>query len=103
LNPLTAPGVFHSAELYYVWDNLQIRDWPWTPEDRSLAGIISTYWVNFAKSGNPNGHGLPEWAPYKPGGTGQVMQLGKDIGMAGEAHRDRYEFFDRYYQKAASK
>ena len=103
LNPLSAPGVFHSAELYYVWDNLQIRDWPWTPEDRNLAGIISTYWVNFAKSGNPNGGGLPEWLPYKSGGAGQVMQLGKDVGMAGETHRDRYEFFDRYYQKAASK
>lgn len=103
VNPLTAPGVFHTAELYYVWDNLQIMDWPWTAEDRRLAGIMSSYWVNFAKSGNPNANGLPEWLPYKPGGTGQVMQLGKDIGMSGEAHRDRYEFFDRYYQQVTSK
>jgi para-nitrobenzyl esterase len=102
VNPLTGPGVYHSAELYYVWDNLQIRDWPWTAEDRRLADIMSSYWVNFAKSGNPNADGLPQWPAYKPGGGGQVMQLGKGIGAAGEVHRDRYEFFDRYYQRTAS-
>jgi para-nitrobenzyl esterase len=103
VNPLAAPGVFHTAELYYVWDNLQIRDWPWTAEDRRLAGIMSSYWVNFAKSGNPNVDGLPEWLRYKPGGAGRLMQLGKDVGMVEEARRDRYEFFDRYYQQEASK
>jgi para-nitrobenzyl esterase len=103
LNPLTAPGVFHSAELYYVWNNLQIRDWPWEAEDRRLADVMSSYWVSFAKSGNPNVDGLPQWPVYKPGGGGQVMQLGKDIGASEEVHRDRYEFFDRYYEKAASK
>ena len=103
VNPLTAPGVYHSAELYYAWNNLQIRDWPWAAEDRQLADVMSSYWVNFAKNGNPNADGLPQWPAYKPGGGGQVMQLGKDIGASGETHRDRYEYFDSYYQMAASK
>ena len=102
VNPLTAPGVYHSAELYYVWNNLQIRDWPWVAEDRRLAETMTSYWANFAKSGNPNGTGLPQWPAYKPGGAGQVMELGAEIGARGEPHRDRYEFFDRYYRKAAA-
>jgi para-nitrobenzyl esterase len=100
--PLTAPGVYHSAEICYVWNNLQVRDWPWEGEDRRLADVMSSYWVNFAKTGNPNGNGLPGWPPYKQGGAGLVMELGRQIGVQGETHRDRYEFLDHYYRKGAS-
>jgi para-nitrobenzyl esterase len=102
VSPLTAPGAYHSAELYYVWNNLKIRDWPWENDDRRLGDVMSSYWVNFAKSGNPNGAGLPSWPAYKSGGGGELMELGKEIGARGERHRDRYEFFDAYYRRAAS-
>jgi hypothetical protein len=29
INPLAAPGVYHSAELYYVFNTLGVREWPW--------------------------------------------------------------------------
>jgi para-nitrobenzyl esterase len=99
LSPLTAPGVYHSAELYYVFDTLSVREWPWEEDDRRLADAMSSYWVNFAKTGNPNGPGLAQWSAYKPNGGGQVMELGKEIGLRAELHRDRYAFFDALYRK----
>jgi para-nitrobenzyl esterase len=103
LRPLTAPGVYHFAEVLYAFDNLQmIGDWSWEPEDRRLADAMASYWTNFAKTGDPNGPDLPQWPAYRPRGAGQVMELGKLIGARAEPHRERYEFFDAFYRKAAA-
>lgn len=57
-------GAFHSSELWYVFETMT-RCWrPWEEHDLELARRISSYWANFAKFGNPNGEGLPEWQPF---------------------------------------
>jgi hypothetical protein len=43
---------------------------------------MSSYWVNFAKIGEPNLPGLPQWGAYKPNGGGMVMELGTEIVCA---------------------
>ena len=94
--PLAAPGVFHSAEIIYVFDNLQVRDWLWQPEDRRLAEVASSYWVNFAKNGNPNGPGLPDWPAYF-GPNGTVMRLATQPSAGPDPRLARYEVLNEFY------
>jgi para-nitrobenzyl esterase len=63
---------FHSGELPYVFDNLGKLNRPWEEADRKLAVVASSYWVNFATRGDPNGPGLPHW----PSNSDLVMRLG---------------------------
>ncbi|WP_417451115.1 carboxylesterase/lipase family protein [Kordiimonas sp.] len=54
---------YHGAEIPYVFGTHDA--WlPTTEEDRNLTEVMMSYWVNFARTGNPNGLGLPDWQPY---------------------------------------
>ena len=56
-------GAWHSSELWYTMGTLD-RCWrPWTEGDRGLETRILDYWANFMRDGDPNGEGLPTWAP----------------------------------------
>jgi para-nitrobenzyl esterase len=61
-----------------MFDNLS-PPIPWTDVDRRLADIMSSYWVNFARSGDPNGSGLPTWPAYRGSETREVLILGDSI------------------------
>jgi para-nitrobenzyl esterase len=69
-------GAFHTGEVAYVFNNLKFLNRPFEPVDGQLADTISSYWVNFAKTGNPNGEGLPTWPAFN-NVTSQVMYLGE--------------------------
>ena len=61
--------------------------------------LMSTYWTNFAKTGDPNGQGLPAWPPYTADSGNQVMHLSFDPKAAPEQNRGRYEFLDLLFSK----
>ena len=87
--------------MVYAFDNLAVRpDWGWQKADHTLAKTMADYWTNFAKTGNPNGSGLPQWPAYKAP-SNQVMGLGENIGVVSEPHPDRYQFLDAFYTSAA--
>ena len=57
-------GAFHTGEVPYAYDNLKFVNRPWQEVDYQLATTMSSYWANFAKTGNPNGKDLPDWPAY---------------------------------------
>jgi para-nitrobenzyl esterase len=65
----------HGAEIPFVFDHLDQDPRAWSSADRQLSRELVGYWTNFAKTGDPNGKGLPVW-PAFDGAKDNVMRLG---------------------------
>ena len=94
-------GPVHASEMIYVFNNLQTRDAAWTDADRRIADLMSSYWTNFAKTGNPNSAGLPQWPGFDPANP-QVMELMDNGAAAPLPHQDALRFFDGYFKRLRS-
>jgi para-nitrobenzyl esterase len=95
-------GASHFAELWYVFDHLDQSPWHWTSADRKMAEEISTYWVTFARSGNPNGPGLPSWPAFE-NTQSKVQYLRDPITTEGVLGIDSLRVFDAVYSDVRSK
>jgi para-nitrobenzyl esterase len=95
-------GASHFAELWYVFDHLSQEPWRWSTADQKLAGEISSYWVNFAKSGDPNGPDIPMW-PAFTNADNRVLYLGDPIIVGGVANIDGLRVFDAVYNSVRGK
>jgi carboxylesterase type B len=68
---------------------------PWEDSDYSLAEVMSSYWANFVKNGDPNGEGLANWPAYDTR-TDMQMELGTNIGAKTIGDKDRIALITRY-------
>jgi para-nitrobenzyl esterase len=88
-------GAPHASEISYVFGAISaMKDVPWEDADFKLSDAIGTYWTNFAKTGNPNGAGLPEWPRYEKQTGRQVMHLDVVPKAKPETFRERHEYWD---------
>ena len=107
------PGPTHASEIAYVFDNLALpheipdasspelsaKD----PAARKLADQMSSYWVNFARTGNPNGPGLPRWPSVKELKPGEFMILDRNPGPGEVLSPAKIELFEAVYDQKVAK
>jgi len=92
---------YHAAEIQYVFANLRPNR-PWEDADRKLAETMSSYWTNFAATGNPNGKGLAKWPSYDLKHD-PAMEFDDHTEVQHDINKATLDFFDRFFsaEKAA--
>ena len=103
----SAPGAAHSDDVAFVFGDLGLRgrwrgDAPPTAADRNMATTVMSYWVNFAKHGNPNGPGLTTWPPYQRV-SDELLEMGPTISVRKPEREAVLRFLDRGYEAALRK
>ncbi len=78
----TQYSAFHTGEVPFAYNNLKFVNRPFKPSDHALAKTMSGYWINFIKTGNPNGKELPQWPAYSK--NGQSIMIFDEISKAGK-------------------
>ena len=92
-------GAVHSADIEYAMGTLPTnRVYDWQPEDYMVSDIFSQYYVNFVKTGNPNGLGLVEWPTTNGKAVAPVLQIDVNTTVkADEQMEKRYDFIDKLF------
>ncbi|NKB43547.1 MAG: carboxylesterase family protein [Alphaproteobacteria bacterium] len=95
-HPYLGLGVPHSVEMPYVFDALEHFSIPRTDEENEMASVMTAYWTNFAKTGDPNSPELPHWPEFNSA-TQHVMILGSDFGAMPIPNLDELQNIDGVY------
>ncbi|TDO24250.1 carboxylesterase/lipase family protein [Pedobacter duraquae] len=96
IKPLGAP---HSADIAYAMGNLKLDPvYAYTPDDFKTSATMQGYFVNFIKTTDPNGPGLPLWSGFQSS-IPQVMYLDANSKQQGEKFLKRYTLLDQIFNK----
>ena len=84
-------GAFHTSEVPFALHTLQLWKRPWREVDLQIEETMNNYWVNFVKTGNPNGEGMPEWKAYEKS-SGMVMEIGDKVRLSHGIYKNELNF-----------
>lgn len=91
-------GAHHTSEVPYVFGTVGRGRRAWEPIDTTVSDRVAAYVVNFARTGDPNGEGLPRWPIFAPGAH-QTMRLGETMGPMPVADAARRAFHQAQARK----
>ena len=85
----------HSADIEYFMGNLDTNSvYAWDAADAAVSQQMQQIYVNFVTHGNPNGAGIPAWAPVQAGETAELLCIATQSVIVADAHRPRYQMLD---------
>jgi para-nitrobenzyl esterase len=93
-------GASHASEIAYVFDNLVERNGiTFTEKDKEVSKMMNAYWINFAKTGNPNGKELPYW-PVFDSNKNEVFEFRQDgsIGNFFDHRKARLDVIEKTFE-----
>jgi para-nitrobenzyl esterase len=91
VQPAAPRGAAHSSEIQYAMGNLDLdKRYTWEPADYQVSKTMQAYFVNFIKTGNPNGPGVPNWPAYRADSDYQRMRI--DVKSQAEPEGDRARY-----------
>jgi para-nitrobenzyl esterase len=91
-------GAYHAGEIAYVFTNLNPQNALLQEADHKLAETMSSYWLNFARTGDPNGKGLPKWAPYKISDEA-YMDFGDAVQLRNHLLKEQLDFLEQFQKR----
>ncbi len=86
-------GAFHTSEVPFALHTLHLWKRPWRDVDFAVEKTMNEYWVNFVKTGNPNGKGVPEWKAYDKS-SGNIMEIGDKSQSQPGLHKSEFDFLE---------
>jgi len=95
-SPQYGHGSPHGQDVAYVFMHLDASDPKITPSDLEISEAMGTYWTNFAKYGDPNGEGVPEWPAFSDKNP-DVMYLGPTPHTGPVPSAKSLEVLDEYF------
>lgn len=91
-------GAYHASEIAYVFNNLNPSNRALQDADHKLAEMMSSYWVNFATTGDPNGKGLPKWTAYDQDKE-PYLDFGDPVELRQHLLKAQIDFQEKYMQR----
>jgi para-nitrobenzyl esterase len=102
--PEKSSGAVHSAEIEYALGNLHYnKAYSWSADDFKVSETMQNYFLNFIKTGNPNGSGLPTWPTFQSRTPHEVMIIDVNTKSMPEINPKRYLLLDAMYKQNINK
>lgn len=91
-------GAYHASEIAYVFNNLNRQNKLLSELDGKLSETMQSYWVNFARTGDPNSKGLPSWIPYNLKDEA-YMEFGDVVQVRNHLLKEQLDFIEQVQKR----